>query len=476
MAPIAVAVLAGLALGMAGLVLSPALTLLAVIGAGVLALAISRPELGLLMILGTLATVIYESQLPILDIGFGSLHVTDILLLALLAVVLLRAVLEPERFVHTKLDTPMLLMFGAALAATVLGVVRSTVSAQSALRELRTFSHYLSFFVVTNLVVRGDRRRLLIRAVEVLGVLVALAMVAQFAVGESVQLFPGRVETLYNESKAYTGVTRILPPGQSLVMVSFISVAVSLLVNRQRSLSMITVAQLGILGLGLVLTFNRNFWAAAGVAILLAGVLVNSYGRRRLVKLGLALGGAAAVVLVIMALAFPERTSNLTRGVLERFGTFGSGQTLEENSLKFRYRENEYALRQVAAHPVLGMGLGAKYRPWDRRLDSDHFDGRAYIHNGHLWMLLDIGVVGYLCFAWVSISFVVRGLRHWRFVPDASLRATVLSSVLTYLVLMAAALVNPVYFQAFWTPVLALLLGLGEAAVLTSQRRSESWA
>jgi len=161
----------------------------------------------------------------------------------------------------------------------------------------------------------------------------------------------------------------------------------------------------------------------------------------------------------------------------ERLGTVASSGTLQEDSLQDRGLEMEYALPQIVTHPLLGLGFGARYRPWDPRLDwkaagGSGYDGRAYIHNGHLWILLKSGFLGYLCLVWLSLVFLLRGFRNWWSVFDPQMRSVVLGFSLTYLAVLIGAVVNPMLMQWFWTPIIGIMMGISEVALRGGSRRA----
>jgi len=135
--------------------------------------------------------------------------------------------------------------------------------------------------------------------------------------------------------------------------------------------------------------------------------------------------------------------------------------------LQYRFIEISYALPQIAAHPILGLGLGAIYRPWDPRIDVNYYqpttwDKRTYIHNGHLWVILKTGILGYLCLLWLMFTFCKRGLQKWTEIPDTYLKGIVLSFTIIFICLFAVALVNPIYPDNFWVPILGIMMGTNE--------------
>ena len=51
-------------------------------------------------------------------------------------------------------------------------------------------------------------------------------MIAQYLLGNGIQILPGHVETLAPGRVNSYGVTRVIPPGQSLVLFGFVCVVV----------------------------------------------------------------------------------------------------------------------------------------------------------------------------------------------------------------------------------------------------------
>jgi O-antigen ligase len=460
-----------LLLGVASLWLSPLLVLGGVVAVFLALAMLKRPEIALLGILIATSSILSEDRLPVISIGIGSLHMPDILLVASLGLIVLRWLAEPDfKIMRTPLDWPLLAFYGMTLLSTFVGVLRSSVEIRAAIRAIRIVTYYLTFFTVTNLVREDCQLRLLLRGLLLLATIVAAAMVAQFVLGESVPVLPGRVETLFTQGKNYRGITRILPPGLSLVLVTFVTATITLVLGRFRPINALRFIQWGLLGLAVVLTFLRSYWVAVSIVLFLLAYLVRGQDRQRLIVGGLLVMSLAAIVLLPIFYEPESQAAKLVSASLARLGTLGSNKTLGESSLQFRYVENEYALQQVAAHALIGLGLGARYRPWDPRLDwknrdGSGFDGRAFLHNGHLWILVKSGLLGYLCLMWLSFAFLIRGFRHWRRIPDPQVRGTVLGFTLAYLGVLIGAVVNSTFVQWFWTPAIGIMMGVNEVAL-----------
>jgi hypothetical protein len=116
---------------------------------------------------------------------------------------------------------------------------------------------------------------------------------------------------------------------------------------------------------------------------------------------------------------------------------------------------------------LIGLGLGARYRPYDPRLDLPGvgWDARGFIHNGHFWIMIKSGLLGYLFFIWLSFAFLLRGFRYWRCISNPQLRGIVLGFTLTYLGILISAVVNSTFGQWHWTPVIGIMMGTREVAL-----------
>jgi len=463
----------GLLLGVVSLWFSPLWTLAVLAAGGLILATLKRPELGLLGILVATSSIVFEARLPLIPIGIGSLHIPDVILLALLGLIGLRWLTEPDfEIIRTPLDVPLLAFYGVALLSTSIAILRSSVEFNIGLRGIRVVSYYLTFFVVTNLVREERQLVLLLRGLFLLATVVAAVMIAQFLVGEAVSLLPGRVETLSTQGTRYGGIIRILPPGISLIQVGFIATTAGLVLDKLKPVSLLRFLQWGLLGLALLLTFTRSYWVGAILALSLIAYLAGGRDRRRVAGWSLAIAFLVTTILLATAGQPESPIPRLVRAASERLATLASAETLQGQQSTFRWRglEYGYALPQIASHPLLGMGLGTRYRPWDPRLDwqgpeDSGFDGRAYIHNGHVWILVKSGLLGYLCLVWLSLTFLFRGFKYWRRMPSSQTRAVVLGFTVTYLGVLVVSVTSPNLMEWFWTPVIGLMMGLNEAVL-----------
>jgi len=459
----------GLLLGIVALRFSPLLTLGAFVGAGLVFAILKRPEIALLGILVTTSTIVFEGGLPAIPIGIGTLHIPDILLLSSLGLIVLLLLVNPDfKIIRTPLDVPLLVFYSVALLSTLVAVFHSSVEFEEARRGIRGVTYYLTFFAVTNLVREEHQLRFLLKGMVLLATMVAVVMIAQLLVGESVHHMLGSVGTLTTADNEYYGITRIVPPGRSLLLVSFITVTAVLAINKLGPRRMLTFLQWILLGLGVLLTFLRSHWAVVAVAFFVLAYLNRGEVRRRLIAFGLVILVLSTTMILPIVFESPDsKVAKMVKGSFARLSTLGKKKTLHEDSLQWRYVENEYALAQIKAHPLLGLGLGARYRPFDARLDypGQKWDARGFIHNGHLWVLMTTGLTGYISLMWLSVAFLIRGFRYWRRISDPQMRGIVLGFTLAYLGVLIAAVVNCMFASRIWTPLIGIMMGVNEVAI-----------
>jgi hypothetical protein len=423
------------------------------------------PEFALLGLLLLLATVFDENSLPSISIGVGHLIVSDFLLFIPIVILLLRTWVEPGVSInHTPLDFPLLAFYCVALFSTISAIVHGTVTFNQSLSEVRVVNLYLTFFIVTNLVRDEKHLRRLLNGILVLSIFVALMMILQYFLGNITQILPGRVETLFTGNTGAPGVTRILPPGQSLVLVALITIPLLLIFDKTPSKYIFRFFLLFIVAIAVILTFNRSFWVALAIALFLAVFLVSIPEKIRFVNIAIWTAVILIMILVPVLSFAGSQAQAFVDGFATRFSTLLDPNTLNEGSLQYRVVETQYALPQIAAHPLIGLGLGADYRPWDSRIDfgSLTYDKFAYIHDGHLWTILKTGLVGYLFFIIFLFLFLQRSLRYWRQIHDPFQKAIVLSFAIAVIGILPATVVDPIFAETYWTPLLGIMMGVNE--------------
>lgn len=457
----------GLLLGVASVLLSPLWILVGVAGITYFVIVWGIPEIALLSILILTSTIIDVNSLPSIPIGFGHLLITDFLLFIPIGLIIFRSLAKLGfTFIHTPLDNPLLVFYITAILSTLIAIfISSTVTFNQSLGEIRDVSFYLTFFIVTNMIRDKQHFKRLWTGINLITFFVALAMIAQYSLGSAVPILPGRVETFGMARDSSYEVTRVLPPGQSLVLVLFISQLVLLIINRTRIGFIGKIIQIFILGLAVLLTFNRSFWVATALAMFLVIVLISIREKAKFLRIALFVSFFGAILVVPVSFILRDQVAGLINSATGRLVTIFNPDILNESSIKFREVENIYAIPQIASHPLIGMGLGAVYRPIDSRIDFGYnpsWNIRTYIHNGHLWLLLKTGLIGYISLMWLFYRFISRGFLNWRQISDPLYKSIMLSFFATIIGVLIATIVNPILNSTYWTPLIGIMMGMNE--------------
>jgi O-antigen ligase len=453
-------------LGILAVQFSPLWVLLGVGSIGIISTILKRPEIGILGLVIISSTIIPEASLPHIPIGIGTVYIPDILIFGLFGLIVARGLRQSGfNVTRTPLDIPLLAFFSFAILSTVVAIFNSSLTFNESLGKIRAVNGYLTFFLVTNLVVEERHLRLLLRGLFLLGAMVALAMLAQYVVGPSKPIIPGRVETLVTEGERLIGIARTIPPGYSLVFLAFTSLTVVLAIDKFKTSTVGDFAQWLCLGVGFILTFKRHLWAGLAMMILLLPIyLGKKLHPERLIRAGV---GMLVLLLTFggVIIAAPDsKVGRLGKAFLERFESLVTESTYinPNSSLRWRDFEYKYAAPQIASHPFLGLGLGAKYRPLVIGRDHKRFDGRTFIHNGHISILLQTGVLGYLSWLILAVVSVFRGFKYSKHIRDTQLRAWCLGFVLTWVCVILTSVVEPMIIDASWTPLIGIMLGINE--------------
>lgn len=403
------------------------------------------------------SSIIFEDKLVLVPIGIGSLHISDVLLIALLLKIYYRNMTDNHYFLaQSPLNLSLGLFYSYVVVTALVSVICYGMEFAIVFKALRVFSYYLVYFLVTNLIRERKQIELVVVGMYVIAVFVAVAMLAQVFVGDSVQIIPGRIEQAETIDQAYDAL-RLLPPGQTLLYVMLIT-TVCLITLEARNVTRLSyyLGLAGLLGAGVMLTYNRSYWVAIVLALIFLYLMISGRHRSRFLLVSLSAVTAMAVFITI-GMNYPSSREYIV-SMAERFSSLGAGDDLiQSGSIADRFNENEYAMKKIAENPLFGIGLYNDYRP---QIYEPEDDLTHYVHNGYLWLLVDMGIVGFLLFAWFYVGFIVRCWRNWRYIKDSRSQALVVGFMLSAIGIIPMALLNPVYFQWFSIIVLGTIAGL----------------
>lgn len=468
---ILVACCLGLMLGVVSILTSPIWAMLIIAGCVLTIAVFKMHELLLLMYLILTSTIVGGNINPHVSLGFGNIYLTDIIIFVSFGLIIIRSFAEPDfKLIRTRLDLPLMLFWATAIVSTFNVILQSNVTLRETLGPIRVINSYLTFFIVTNLIRKERQVSLLWKGLFVFAVITVIAMVAQYSLGNAVRILPGRVEVLSTEGVGFEDITRIIPPGESIIFFVFIFITVSIVLKNARSTGIENPLTWGALGLGLILTYKRHLFIAFSIDVLILFFLLNPRGKARLLTWGIVFAIVLSILVFVVS-SYPEsKAMEFVKASSDRYLSVTTSQTYLDPDSSFQWRtfEYEYAIPQIESHPMLGLGLGTIYRPfvqgrdYSSEINYSGGDFRRFVHNGHLAILLRTGLLGYLFFVWLSISFIYQGFKYWRDIPDVNFQALVLSLMLAYIGILIGSIISPIILTGNWTPVLGIAFGTNE--------------
>jgi O-antigen ligase len=164
----------------------------------------------------------------------------------------------------------------------------------------------------------------------------------------------------------------------------------------------------------------------------------------------------------------------LVTGLADRFvSLLTPDDTMETSSLQWREFENGKALESILKHPLLGVGLGGRYRElttfqgeslglWTR--GSQAADQitlfTRYVHNSYLSIAVKMGVPALLVLAWFCLAFLVGSWKIYREASTPESRGIVLGILASFAGLLAWSYYHAHLIKAESTPVIGLMTGL----------------
>jgi len=456
---------------------SSMLVQLAVGGILALLVAIYKPEIVILLILGMTSTIIDHDTLP----RWQRFRAPEVLLMLLLGLVLVKILSgrREDRFVSTPLDWPIFLFFVVSTISVLNGLYNLETVDQLINTVWRALWSYLLFFAVTNLVRTRQQLMTLLGGMLVMATMVAALMIAQQVVGTSVNILPNK-SVATNATvlgQQIVGATRVEFPGAALVYImllpAFILHTTPGYLNTHKWISFIPVV---LLPMATLFTFTRSLWIGAVVSSVVY-ILAARFESLNFIWLGLVLVVAAALLIPILNEYFP-RVDTVVEALHLRAGSLFSGDELVyDDSTQWRLKENELALAKFREHPILGIGPHGIYRaPWSERDTRSNYHLCRYVHNDYLLLLLDTGLAGFLPFLWFSIAHLLRGLALWRTIKDPILKSLVIGFTASFIGVLVTSMAMPRLTGSYYTPLIAVMLGVNAVAIKLAQQSYRSGA
>ena len=202
---------------------------------------------------------------------------------------------------------------------------------------------------------------------------------------------------------------------------------------------------------GVIITFSRaGFLALSATFLVFLFLLV----RRK--------SSGAAIALLVAALAVPMI---LPKTYIDRLSTITNLEQDKTGSAQGRYKDLGIALEVVSHNPIIGVGLGQDMIALNQARGLSTWRS---VHNVYLQYAVDLGIPGFLLFAWLhllcfrSAWAVERRARRDAAVAELAPLATGIQvSLIAFLV---AAMFHPIAYQFYFFSIAGLAVALKNTA------------
>jgi O-antigen ligase len=363
-------------------------------------LAWLAPEFTAIGLLAALFGVLPDFLLPSLPIGGGELKPEDLGMPTLLLLLLLKRAgslqlrLAPMRAYWL----PLGLFILVALISAITALAYKTAPAKDIFNESRP---YFTWMLLPIFCLAIDTEKRLKRFLILL-----MALALTLATGVMFQSFTGiaifgrgqELRQLWSIDGGVSDVLRSTTPGMFLMTGALIYLFAAYAKEQLRQ--PILIALLGaILTGGLLVGFGRGMWLS-----LIIGLALLAFFSRRASYFQLVLTCTAMATLVVSTLliAKPE----YLYAISDRF--LSVGEEIESgSSFGRRKEENYYALQKIAESPLVGVGLGGRYKP-DSPESRTWPDQVRYVHNAYVKVAVKTGIPGILTASFLIIVLVGR--------------------------------------------------------------------
>jgi O-antigen ligase len=433
-----------------------ALVALAVLAVGgLLAVAFARPLIGVVIALVGVDSVVANLDLPAFAIG-ARLTIAHLILVATLA-----GAIAFRRQPLTRTGRSFAVVAGVLVGLLVVlsgrNIIEGHPASVGAATHFATTYLYLGIALVLAFELTQERLTPFIDALLVLAGVVAAISVVMAIFSPVASL----VASLSPSSNVVTDegagpISRVRLPGLALIYALFVPALVLAALGPRAGRNRRALIALLLL-LAIVVSFNRNMWVGALLALVVTAVVSPNWVRRRLLIRGApAVGGLSLVAIACVAVIGMGDLSARAASLLD------IGQVTASSSVRDRAYENSFATVTLREHPWAGIGPGTSYGAV-LRTPTGGFAARPFVHNQYLELGVFFGVpavVLLLLAVGSPLSASVWTARKSRSPVPAALASATAASMFAILVSSVVA----IYINRPETLApLAVLMGLGLA-------------
>jgi len=412
--------------------------------------------------------------LPTLSIGPSSLGLHDLSFFVLCVSVFIKIFLEKKNSCNWDFHNKLFATFLIIGVFGIFNAVFTDTSFHLAAKEARNFFLYILYFAVISLSLDEKRILQIVKAILWISIVTSIFSVLQIVLGDRIGFLFGKISVLRTQGDEIEGVTRVGSGGLGTINLMFFICLSSLLYKFNQKQLIILL----ILSMAIFLSFNRGTWLSIILSIIFIFPVIQAKLRIKIIKTSIILSVLGSIFLGLGMNGFLGSKLNLYSGaVIERFVSVLPGQVENDGSTMDRFDEAEIVLQKIAKRPLFGYGLGAitqENMVIQGEVDRERMENWGYVHNGYLYMIFKLGLLGMIVFLLFYITFIMRALKNLKKIHDEKLHAIYLGSLLFIISILPHSIVSPRIMEGKYITVIAIALGLIEIIKILSINSSES--
>ncbi|MDD2943571.1 MAG: O-antigen ligase family protein [bacterium] len=422
------------------------------------------PEFAVVLLLASLFGVLPESLMPKLALGGGELKPEDLGIPVLFFILILKdyknfkILISPLR--HYVF--PLGFFVGSALLSALIAVLYKTSPVKDVFNELRPYFTWL-FLLVFFMAINNEKKILRFKVLLlILALILAAGVMVQSLSGVSIFGRGQEVRQLWSTGGGVAGVMRSTTPGMFLMTGVLIYIFAAYAKEQIKRPFLLCVFG-AILSGGILVGFGRGMWLSVIIGIVMLAFFSRKAAYTKLIIVfGLVCGISFGGLLIVK----PDYVS----AIADRF--LSVGEELERgSSFGRRKEENFYAIQKIEQSPLLGVGLGGRYKPENSETLAWPEQSR-YIHNAYMKVAVKTGLPGLfavLFFIAVTIWRTWDAARFRSGHKDPALAFAAFWVILTTMVF--TSMTQPNFVASNGVASIALAIFLSEALRRDSQER-----
>lgn len=411
-----------------------------------LVLAFIFPEFAVAALMAAVFGAFPNFILPNIPVAGGSVRPEDIGIFVFLLILLMRhaGTLGSRLRILKPYIAPLCALLVMVLVSTIYSFFIGKVPAKDILNEARAYYVWLIFPLFPLAIDSAERMRRFSRLLVALALFLAVGGMFQAMTG--IHIFQrDQLMSLTTVDETFGGIARSASPGLVFMAAVFMYICAAYTMRPKPSVAGSFLVGVILLG-GIVVSFTRSLW----ISVLVGLILLAFYARqsRYMMMVGaLLISGFAALSTV--AIVNPTYVEAVTSRLLTI-----NDEIKEGTSFGRRKIELNYAIPKVLDSPLIGVGLGGKYKP--HTLDAFGWEGETrYIHNLYAAVATKMGIPGLGALLWLVAIMLWRS---WRMVRGREGDPPVVFAC--WWVLLTSTILTTAT-----QPVLASSFGIGTAAL-----------